>query len=154
MDTTPVWDLLSGISVGDIVAWIMVIGAIVGTIVATTIKLYKAFDKYRNLKEKNEQQEKIIEEHDKTLKQFHETLQSIKNELLDLRKEVSDVNLKQMRHAIIRDCEDAIEKQFVYAEELASIEEMYELYVEVYHGNGYVTSLVVKVRGLPIRVHE
>lgn len=154
MDTTPVWDLLSGISVGDIVAWIMVIGAIVGTIVATTIKLYKAFDKYRSLKEKNEQQEKVIEEHDKILKEFHETLQSIKNELLDLRKEVSDVNLKQMRHAIIRDCEDAIDKQFVYAEELASIEEMYELYVEVYHGNGYVTSLVVKVRNLPIRVHD
>ena len=146
MDTKSVWDLLSGIPVGTIVAWIAVICAIIAALCTGTIKLYKIFTKYKEMKDKDKKQTEIIESHDATLKAIDETLQSIQKSL----DEQKDVNLKQIRHTIVHTCEDALEKGEISINKLRSLEEMYEEYVEIFHGNGYVKTLVMRVRKLKI----
>lgn len=146
MDTKSIWDLLSGIPVGTIVAWILVICAIITALCTGTIKLYKIFTKYKEMKDKDKKQTEIIESHDETLKAIDDTLQSIQKSL----DEQKDVNLKQIRHTIVHTCEDALEKGEISINKLRSLEEMYEEYVGIFHGNGYVKTLVMRVRKLKI----
>ena len=146
MDTQPILDSLSSFSVGRVVAWIVVIGTILSTLCAGTIKLYKVFTKYRDMKDKEQKQETIIETHDKTLYEIKDSLQDIKNSL----NEQKDVNLKQLRHTIVQTCEDCLEKGEISINRLRSLEEMYSEYVDVFHANGYVKILVERVRTLKI----
>ena len=53
-NTQNVWDFLSGIPIGTIAACVIVICAIIGFLCAVTIKLYKAFEKYKEVKDMNE----------------------------------------------------------------------------------------------------
>lgn len=146
MDTKSVWDLLSGISIGTVMAWIIVIFAIIATLCTVTIKLYKVFTKYKEMKDNDERQKEIIENHDNTLKDIENTLHEIKDSL----DEQKEVNLKQIRHTIVHTCEEALEKGEISANKFRSLEEMYDEYTRIFHGNGYVTTLVGKVRELNI----
>lgn len=146
MDTASVWSTLSGITIGSLVAWCVVIVVIITTIVKGVIKLYTFFDKYKQLKEENTNQSKLIKEHDETLKSINESLAKI-NKRLD---EQSDVNLKQVRHTIVHTCYDAIAAGEIQVGKLKSLEEMFDEYLNVFHGNGYVKSLVERVRKLPV----
>lgn len=146
MDTQSIWDLLSSIPIGTVVAWVVVICAIISALCAGTIKLYKAFEKYKEVKDKNEKQEKIIEVHEKTIEEIGKALTGIKKSL----DEQKEVNLKQIRHTIVHTCEDALDKGEISINKLRSLEEMYDEYIEIFHGNGYVKTLVARVRELPI----
>ncbi len=146
MDTQSIWDLLSSIPIGTVVAWVVVICAIISALCAGTIKLYKAFEKYKEVKDKNEKQEKIIEVHEKTIEEIGKALTEIKKSL----DEQKEVNLKQIRHTIVHTCEDALDKGEISINKLRSLEEMYDEYIEIFHGNGYVKTLVARVRELPI----
>ena len=146
MDNQSAIDTLSSISVGQIIAWFSVISAIITAICTGTIKLYKVFTKYREAKDKNEKQEKIIESHETTLKEIDKTLQEIKKSL----EEQKEVNLKQVRHTIVHTCEDALDRGEISINKLRSLEEMYEEYIDIFHGNGYVKTLVEKVRQLKV----
>lgn len=146
MDTKPIWEELSSIAIGQIVAWIIVISAIISALCAGTIKLYKIFTKYKEMKDKEEEQENIITTHETTLKDIEKTLQDIKKSL----DEQKDVNLKQTRHTIVHTCEDCLEKGEISINKLRSLEEMYSEYVDVFHGNGYVKTLVERTRHLKI----
>ena len=145
-DTQSIWDLLSGIPIGTIVAWVIVICTIIAALCAGTIKLYKVFSKYKEAKDKDEKQQKIIASHDETLKEIEKTLLEIKQSL----NEQKEVNLKQIRHTIVHTCEDALDKGEISINKLRSLEEMYDEYVEIFHGNGYVKTLVMRVRKLKI----
>lgn len=146
MDTQSIWDLLSSIPIGTVVAWVVVICTIISALCAGTIKLYKAFEKYKEVKDKNEKQEKIIEVHEKTIEEIGKALTEIKKSL----DEQKEVNLKQIRHTIVHTCEDALDKGEISINKLRSLEEMYDEYIEIFHGNGYVKTLVARVRELPI----
>lgn len=146
MDTQSIWDLLSSIPIGTVVAWVVVICAIISALCAGTIKLYKAFEKYKEVKDKNEKQEKIIEVHEKTIEEIGKALTEIKKSL----DEQKEVNLKQIRHTIVHTCEDALDKGEISINKLRSLEEMYDEYIEIFHGNGYVKTLMARVRELPI----
>ena len=146
MDTQSVWDWLSSLQIGTVVAWIIVISAIIAALCAGTIKMYKIFVKYKEAKDKDSKQEQIIENHENTLKEINDTLKTIQKSL----NEQKDVNLKQIRHTIVHTCEDAIEKGEISINKLRSLEEMYDEYVEIFHGNGYVKTLVTRVRELKI----
>lgn len=146
MDTQSIWDLLSSIPIGTVVAWVTVICAIISALCAGTIKLYKAFEKYKEVKDKNENQEKIIEVHEKTIEEIGKALTEIKKSL----DEQKEVNLKQIRHTIVHTCEDALDKGEISINKLRSLEEMYDEYIEIFHGNGYVKTLVARVRELTI----
>lgn len=146
MDSQSVVNTLSSITVGQIIAWASVIVAIITAICTGTIKLYKVFTKYREAKEKNEKQESIIESHEGTLKEIDNTLLEIKKSL----EEQKVVNLKQVRHTIVHTCEDALDRGEISINKLRSLEEMYEEYIDIFHGNGYVKTLVEKVRQLKV----
>ena len=146
MDTQSIWDLLSGIPIGTIVAWIVVICAIITVLCTGAIKLYKVFTKYKEMKDKDLKQTEVIINHDNTLREIEKSLQSINKSL----EEQKEVNLKQIRHTIVHTCEEALEKGEISINKLRSLEEMYEEYVEIFHGNGYVKTLMERVRKLPI----
>lgn len=146
MDTKSVWDLLSSITLGTVIAWITVVFAIAAFFCTGAIKVYELFTKYKEAKDKNEKQETVIENHDSTLKEIEKTLLEIKNSL----DEQKEVNLKQVRHTIVHTCEEALEKGEISINKLRSLEEMYEEYIEIFHGNGYVKTLVYKVRKLKV----
>lgn len=142
MDTQSIWDLLSGIQIGQIVSWVVVISAILGAICTGTIKLYKIFLKYHAAKDKDEKQQSIIESHEKTLKEIEQSLNEIKDSL----REQKDVNLKQIRYTIVHTCEEVIERGTITSNKLRSLEEMYDEYIDIFHGNGYVKTLMTRVR--------
>lgn len=146
MDAQPFWSWLSSIPFGTIIAWVIGISTIIAVLCTGTIKMYKLFTKYKEAKDKDEKQEKAIAEHDNTLKEINVTLKSIQNSL----DEQKEVNLKQLRHTIVQTCEEALEKGEISINKLRSLEEMYEEYVKIFHGNGYVKTLVMRVRKLRI----
>lgn len=146
MDTNSIWAMLAEIKIGTLVAWAIVIVAIVTAIFKGATKLYEVFAKYKKLKEDNEKQSELLKEHDETLKQINESLKRI-NDALDEQK---DVNLKQIRHTIVHTCYDAISVGEIQIGKLKSLEEMYDEYIHVFHGNSYVTGLVERARSLPI----
>jgi hypothetical protein len=146
MDTQSIWDLLSSIAIGELVAWIVVICAIITALCTGTIKLYKVFTKYKEMKDKDQKQTEIIKSHEKTLCEIEKSLKTI-NKSLDEQKEV---NLKQIRHTIVHTCEDALEKGEISINKLRSLEEMYDEYVDIFHGNGYVKTLITRIRKIKI----
>ena len=146
MDAKPFWDFVSSISFGTVVAWILGISAIITALCAGTIKLYKLFTKYKEAKDREQEQEGIIKNHDATLQDIDKTLREIKVSL----EEQKEVNLKQIRHTIVHTCEDALDKGEISINKLRSLEEMYDEYVKIFHGNGYVKTLVMRVRKLKI----
>ena len=109
--------------------------------------MYKFFTKYKSLKDENQQQKQTIEEHDKVLEDVNKSLSEIKASL----EEQKEVNLKQIRYTIVHSCDDAISLGYITAGKLKSIEELYEEYTTIFHGNGYAKTLVEKTRTLPVK---
>lgn len=146
MDTKPVIDTLSAIPLGTVVAWAVVIIAILGAVFGGVAWLFKQFEKYRGVKEENKRQKELLEEHDRMLGEIDESLKSIKDSLAEQKQ----VNLKQIRHTIVHTCDDALSAGSISIGKLKSLEEMYEEYRDVFNGNGYVKTMVNKVRELNV----
>lgn len=142
MNTNEVWDVLSNLSIGTVVAWISVICAIIAAICTAAIKLYNIFEKYKMSKDKTAKQEEVIARHNEAFAEIRAQLKSISEAL----NEQKEVNLKQVRHTIVHTCEDALERGEMSTNKLQSLEEMYEEYTDLFHGNGYVKTLMTRVR--------
>lgn len=142
----PVIEVLAGIPVGTIVAWVAALCSIIGAFVAGIAWLFKRFEKYRDIKDENEEYKELLQKHDETLNSINDSLKEMRASI----QEQKDVNLSQLRYAIVHTCDDAISQGSISAGRLRSMEEMYEKYLTVYHGNGYTKTLVEKVRRLPI----
>ena len=146
MDTKTVLELLSGISVGTIVAWVGAICVIIAAICTGTIKLYKLFTKYKMMKDKDIKQEQSIAQHEKTLKEIGETLQAIQSSI----NEQKGVSIDQLRYTIVEICDAALAAGEITASKLRSLEELYRDYNGLYKENGYAQTLVMRARELPI----
>lgn len=147
VDTKPVWEVLLNIPVGSLVTWVVVISAIITGIVTGTIKLYKAFSKVQALREANADKTETLQKHEEAMTQICEQLAKIKDAL----DEQKEVNLKQVRYQIVHTCDDSLADGYITAGKLKSLEELYEEYTGIFHGNGYVKVLVEKVRQLDVR---
>ena len=55
-----------------------------------------------------------------------------------------------MRHDIVQAGENAIANESITIRQFRALEELYEVYHDERHGNGYVSTLMKKVRDLPI----
>lgn len=146
MDTAPVWETILNVPVGRFIAWVVVIATIIAAIVTGTINLYKFFNRVRDLKERDEEKSKLLREHDKMMHEIDTRLGQIQ-EALEVQREV---NLKQVRYQIVHTCDDAIADGSISAGKLKSLEELYEEYTRIFHGNGYVKTLMKKIRSLPV----
>jgi len=144
MDTKSVWDFLSGISIGTIIAWVTVIGAIITILCTGTVKLYKWFTKYREVKDENERYKQASERHEQKIDEMCEKIDKIFNEV-ELQRQI---NYKQVRHSIVRTCDEAIRTGQISANKYKSLMEMYEEYITVFADlkpNGYVHKMVDRV---------
>lgn len=152
MDTKSVWELLYGIPLGTIVAWITVICAIISAICIGTIKLYKVFEKYKYTKDKNDEIKSTVKNHEdqlEDLKQqliemslnFNKQFSDIKNTLNDQR----ETKIKELRHNITVAGEKALADGETTIRQWTSLHEMVDEYVNKYNQNSYVLSLMKKV---------
>lgn len=142
MNTNEVWNVLSNLKIGTVVAWISVICAIIAAICTAAIKLYNIFDKYKKSKDKIAEQAEVIAQHNEAFAEIRAQLQNISKAL----NEQKEVNLKQVRHTIVHTCEDALDRGEMSTNKLQSLEEMYAEYTDLFHGNGYVKTLMTRVR--------
>lgn len=145
METTDVIQTLSSIPIGTIIAWVTVVVGIITAIVTGTIKLYKAFEKTHEMKEENLEFRKMVKDHDEQLKLINDKLSCIQDNLIKRDK----ADLKSMRYSIVRAGEEYVSMGKITIRQLRALEELFEDYHDK-HGNGYVTTLMRKVRALPV----
>lgn len=145
MEAKDVIQTLSSIPIGTIIAWVTVIVGIITTIVMGTIKLYKAFEKTHEMKEENLEFRKMVKDHDKQLKSINDKLSYIQKNL----NKRDEVDLRSMRYSIVRAGEEYVSMGKITIRQLRALEELFEDYHDK-HGNGYVTTLMRKVRALPV----
>ena len=60
------------------------------------------------------------------------------------------LDFKKLRHSIVQAGESYIEKGYVTIRQLKALEDMFEEYTTNYNGNSYVSTLMTKVRMLPV----
>ena len=146
MNANDVTETLLQIPVGTYIAWICVIFAIISALVGGIVYMYKMFSKYRAVKDEDDSFKELVKKHDRQLEQILAKLDVI-NEILE-EKRKSD--LKKLRHSIVRAGEEAVDKGEISIRGLRSLSELFEEYEQKYHANGYVKTLMVKVRALPV----
>lgn len=150
MGAESAWEALSQMPVGRVVAWILLIIAIVGGICTATVKLYKLFERYKKLKDSNDNAVRLIAEHDNALVAIKTELQKI-NARLDKQDETT---MSQLSHSIVVSAERAIREEKITFSELKSLTGMYKEYRDVFHGNGYIKALMDMVVELPVIGHS
>lgn len=146
MEVTSIWQMLSDIKIGALFAWAVVIIAIFTTVTRGIKNIYAFISKYKEMKEINERQAKMLDEHEKNFKEIKDSLAKISKSL----DEQKTINLKYTRHILVDGCCAAIVAGNIQNEQLASLEEIYEEYRTVFNGNAYVSGLMDRARALPI----
>ena len=146
MEVTSIWQMLSDIKIGTLIAWTIVIIAIFTTVTRGIKNVYAFISKYKEMKEMNEKQSKTLDEHEKNFAEIKDSLAKISKSL----DEQKTINLKYTRHVLVDGCCTAIIAGNIQNEQLASLEEIYDEYRTVFNGNAYVGGLMERVRALPI----
>lgn len=146
MSKGDVIEYLSSIQVGTIVAWVLVIAMIITTIMLFLKYLFKVFEASHKYKEESNAMKKMLQDHETQLGRISNQLTCIQNSL----NKQDMVELKRMRHDIVQAGENAIANNVITIRQFKALEELFEVYHEERHGNGYVSTLMKKVRDLPI----
>ena len=97
MNSQEVWEVLGKIPVGSIIAWGIVVIAILNVINIGLTKLFGLFGFLHKRKDQEENTKKRLQRHDDMLANIDTTLQSI-----------NEAMRKSMRYDIVRECEAAI----------------------------------------------
>ena len=152
MDTNSVWELLSSISIGTVVAWVTVICAIIGVICTGTIKLYKIFTKYKNVKDEENELRTNVANHEEQLIEIKQQLeamnQNISQQFSDIKGTLNEqrgTKIKELRHSIPDSGERALSDGKITVRQWTSLHEMCDEYINKYNQNSYVLSLMNKV---------
>ena len=140
MTTQEVWEVLGKIPIGTIVAWGAVFVAIIAAISVAITKLFGIFTAYRNHKAHVESTQERLQRHDQMLENIDTSL-----------KAINEAMKKSMRYDLVRGCEAAIAANSVKRGQRRALEELYEAYAGV-GGNQYATTLMKKVRQLPVDI--
>lgn len=150
MNVESVWQIISDVKIGALFAWAVVIIAIFTTVTRGIKNIYAFISKYKEMKDMNERQTKMLDEHEKNFKEIKDSLTKISKSL----DEQKTINLKYTRHILVDGCCAAIVTGNIQNEQLASLEEIYEEYRTVFNGNAYVSGLMERVRALPIILNK
>lgn len=146
MDGNVVVEAISNITFGTVLAWFTGILAIFFSLTAIVRKIYKAFERYHRVQEQNTILKNTVDTHGSEIANVNEMLKSIQKTLDEQRIR----ELKKLRHSIVRAGEAAISKDSITIRELQSLEELYDDYSNVFKENGYVKTLMEKVRDLNV----
>lgn len=145
MTKQEVWDLLSHLTVGTVVAWIIVIAAIVTVIVLGCKRLYGWFQKYHTYTTEKEKTAKRLQRHDEILDDIVSRLEKLDQ----CYNQTNRVLIQSIRHDIVVACLAAIEAGQITAIQLHELDDLYEEY-DKYGGNSYASTLMQKVHKLPV----
>ena len=146
MQTQTILDQLARVPIGTIIAWVVVIAGILTSVSAITVKLYKAFSKYKEKADEYEGLKNDLRDHANTLNEMSNVLIKIQSEM----QEQVEVNRNQVKHSIVVACDKALSEGRISAGALESLMDLFSEYTDVFHGNGYVKALVDKVLRLPV----
>lgn len=146
MSTDEIIQLLESIPLGTYISIYAVIAAIVGAVSSGIIYLYKIFEKTKNIKDENDSFKALVVKHDKQLSTILESINKINQHL----EEKNKSDLKKLRHSIVRAGEEAISNGCLTIRQLRSLEELYDEYEHKYNANGYVKTLMKKVRNVKV----
>ena len=146
MTNQDVVNVLSEIPVGTVIAWASVIFAIIGILIAGGVKLFKLFSQIKEYQNDREDNIELLHKHDEVLDEMSETLKRIEHRI----ETEADIHKRELKHSITSKCNTALKGGEILLSELRSIEESFEDYENVYHGNSWVHTLVEKVRLLPV----
>lgn len=146
MNKSDVIEYLSSIQIGTIIAWVLVIAMIVGVIVLGIKKLYKIFEASHKYKAESDAMKKMVQNHEAQLGVISNQLTNIQDSL----DRQDKVELKRMRHDIVQAGENALANNSITIRQFRALEELYESYHNERNGNGYVSTLMKKVRDLPV----
>lgn len=144
MDINSVWTTLYDIPIGTALAWFTVVCAIFTSFGIAIVKIYKLFEKTRQIKDNEESIRNMVVLHETQLGEIKEQL-SVIIQRLD-KQDKSD--FKKLRHSIVRAGEEAVANGYITIRSLKSLEELHDDYANEYDGNGYVDTLMDKVRKL------
>lgn len=139
MTKQEVWELLANLKVGTVVAWILVLAAIITVVVVGIRKLFKLFRDYSAYKEGKEATEARLKGHDETL-----------DKIVHSNEMQTKLLVQVVRSNIIVICQNAIATGYITDVQLREVTELYELY-ETSGGNSYASMLMDKVRTLPVK---
>lgn len=155
MSANDIWDMLSGIELGTIAAWAVVLTSIVGVAVKFSQKFIKLLDKYHSTQEERKE---IIAKLDEQNEKFSKAIDGLTNSVDNLDKRLNaiqddlavqeGVNLKQLRNDIIMICDEAIITKQISERKYQLMIELFEEYTTVFNGNGYVADSVEKVKAI------
>lgn len=146
MNKSDVIEYLSSIQIGTIIAWVLVIAMIVGVITLGFKKLYKIFEASHKYKAESDAMKKMVQNHEAQLGVISNQLTNIQDSL----DRQDKVELKRMRHDIVQAGENALANNSITIRQFRALEELYESYHNERNGNGYVSTLMKKVRDLPV----
>lgn len=146
MDAKDLADVLSGVPLSTAIIWGSVIIALFGAVIVGIIRLYRVFSHFREIQDNHDKNVELLLKHDEILDEMNELLKRI-DEKIDTE---ADVHMRSLKHTITTKCNRAIKEEEILMSELRSIEEMYEDYTNIYHGNSWAHTLVEKARNLPI----
>ncbi len=152
MDSKEIITALSGIPIGAIIAWITVITGILGAISVFTVKMYKVFDKYREIKDADEALKNAVAKNSNDIAKTNEKMDSqnsvIIKQLSDIKEKLESqdqLKIKELRHTIISVGEEALAKKQISIRAWRSLQEMFDDYENKYKQNSYVKSLMMRV---------
>lgn len=134
---------LGGLSVG------MVVGLLL-TLLNVANFIYRYFLKAYKLKKDSDESKTTVAKHTEDIKLINEKVDS----LMDMKDQLMEINKIQVRNTIVTSCYQMIERGYVETYQLQSLEDMYEMYQGILNGNSYASTMMKKVRGLPIRNDE
>ena len=146
MTTDEIIKFLEGIPLGTYVSIFSVIAMIIGAVSGGIIYLYKIFEKTKKVQDENDSFKRLVAKHDEQLTEILKAITEINKTLEEKKK----TDLKKLRHSIVRAGEEAINNRCITIRQLRSLEELYDEYEHKYNANGYVKTLMKKVRNVKV----
>lgn len=137
---------MAQIPIGTIFAWMMAIAFVVSIASTVAVKIYKIIKKYNDAKEENDLLKKKIIIHDEKIDNLDKKIDKILHALDKQDKE----ELSRLRHSIVRAGEEYVKQGSITIRQLRSLEELFDEYHNERKANGYVTTLMMKVRSLTV----
>lgn len=147
--------VLSNINAATALQWmITIVGLTTSLSICITKLITKGqvfFEKWRKKKNNKEAQEDLIERSEEQIEQLMQSIEKLSEQISVLREESIQRDKIQIRHTIVTCCNEAIDNRGIDSSELQALEDLYTLYtVDPINGNSYATTLMMKVRKLPI----
>lgn len=152
MEAETILEWLSNVSVGSIIAVCTAVSVVCVGVWKIVSKILELYEKYSEIKEERDQMRQRLSSSEQEIgeikTQFSEAISGITRQLTDIKQALDEqrgTKIKELRHSITIAGEAALAHGEMTVREYTSLHEMVNEYVNVYHQNWYVESLIAKV---------